>query len=290
MNRLSLCVPRLMLATLLVCVPAVSVASTQTHVRAPPDLLQRVGFDQDLGAQVPMDGTFRDAQGKPVTLRDLADGKPILLVPGYFHCENLCGIVRVGVANAVRASGFTPGQQFNVVLVSIDPRDTPASALATQRNDAFAHPGAHVQQWHYLTGPEATSAALMRSIGFRYFYDSRNGQFDHAAGVVLLTPQGKVSQYLFGVKFPARTLRLGLVHASDNRIGNLVDQFLLLCCQYDASTGRYTLVIHRVMQALGIATALLLAGFLLVLRRMERRRGGWDIPDNGRSDDGGPRA
>ena len=119
----------------------------------------------------------------------------------------------------------------------------------------------------------------MRSVGFRYFYDSRNGQFDHAAGVVLLTPAGKVSQYLFGVKFPARTLRLGLVHASGDRIGNVVDQVLLLCCQYDASTGRYTLVIHRVMQGLGITTALLLAGFLLVLRRMERRRGGWDVPD-----------
>ncbi|MGH8214331.1 MAG: SCO family protein, partial [Rhodanobacteraceae bacterium] len=181
----------------------------------------------------------------------------------------------------VKASGFTPDKQFNVVLVSIDPRDDPGSALATKRNDAFAHPGAHVEQWHYLTGPQAASAALMRSIGFRYFYDSRNGQYDHAAGVVLLTPQGKVSQYLFGVKFPARTLRLGLVHASDNRIGNIVDQVLLLCCQYDASTGRYSLVIHRVMQGLGIATALLLCVFIIVLRRLERRRGGWDAPGDG---------
>ena len=281
MNRLSLCVLTLMFAVLLGCVPVVGIATTTTRVRAPPDLLQRVGFDQDLGTQVPMDGNFRDAQGKPVTLRALANGKPILLVPGYFHCGNLCGIVRAGVANAVRASGFVPGDQFNVVLVSIDPRDTPKSALATKRNDAFAHPGAHVQQWHYLTGPEATSAALMRSIGFRYFYDSRNGQFDHAAGVVLLTSEGKVSQYLFGVKFPARTLRLGLVHASGNHIGNLVDQVLLLCCRYDASTGRYTLVIHRVMQGLGIATALMLGVFLVVLRRMERRRSGWDAPGNG---------
>ncbi|HJP98786.1 MAG TPA: SCO family protein [Rhodanobacteraceae bacterium] len=290
MNRFAASARRSMFAMLLMCVAGTCFASTQTHVRAPPDLLQRVGFDQDLGAQVPMDGTFRDAHGQPVTLGALADGRPTLLVPGYFHCANLCGIVRAGVANAVRASGFVPGKQFNVVLVSIDPRDTPKSALATQRNDAFAHPGAHVSGWHYLTGPEATSAALMRSIGFRYFYDSRNGQFDHAAGVVLLTPQGKVSQYLFGVKFPARTLRLGLVHASGNHIGNIVDQVLLLCCRYDASTGRYTLVIHRVMQGLGIATVLLLVGFLLVLRRMERRRSGWDIPGNGRPDNGGPRA
>jgi protein SCO1/2 len=288
--RLAASARTLMFAMLLGFVPVAGFASTETHVRAPPDLLQRIGFDQDLGARVPMNGKFLDAHGKSVTLRGLAHGKPTLLVPGYFHCANLCGIVRAGVANAVKASGFVPGKQFNVVLVSIDPSDTPGSALATKHNDAFAHPGAHVSQWHYLTGPGATSASLMRSIGFRYFYDSRNGQFDHAAGVVLLTPQGKVSQYLFGVKFPARTLRLGLVHASDNRIGNIVDQFLLLCCRYDASTGRYTLVIHRVMQGLGIATALLLAGFLVVLRRMERRRGGWDIPDNGRPDDRGPRA
>jgi protein SCO1/2 len=280
----------LMFAMLLGFAPAAGFASTQTHVRAPPDLLKRVGFDQDLGAKVPLDGKFLDAHGKPVTLRGLAHGKPILLVPGYFHCVNLCGIVRAGVANAVKASGFTPGKQFNVVLVSIDPRDTPKSALVTKRNDAFAHPGAHVRQWHFLTAPAATSAALMRSIGFRYFYDSRNGQFDHAAGVVLLTPRGKVSQYLFGVKFPARSLRLGLVHASDNRIGNLVDRVLLLCCRYDASTGRYTLVIHRVMQGLGIATALMLGVFLLVLRRVERRRGGRDVPNDGRPDDQGPQA
>lgn len=282
MNRFDPSALRSISVILLVCVAGTCFASTQTHVRAPSNLLKRVGFDQDLGARVPMDGKFLDAHGKSVTLRGLAQGKPVLLVPGYFHCRNLCGIVRAGVANAVKASGFVPGKQFNVVLVSIDPRDTPKSALATKRNDAFAHPGAHVRQWHYLTAPEATSAALMRSIGFRYFYDSRNGQYDHAAGVVLLTPAGKVSQYLFGVKFPARTLRLGLVHASDDRIGNLVDEVLLLCCRYDASTGRYTLVIHRVMQGLGIATALLLVGFLLVMRRMERRRGGWDWHGKGR--------
>lgn len=276
----------MLLATLLVIVASVAVAQAPTHVRAPPHLVKRVGFDQDLGAPVPMDGRFLDAHGKPVTLRGLAQGKPILLVPGYFHCVNLCGIVRAGVANAVAASGFVPGKQFNVVLVSIDPRDTPGSALATKRNDAFAHPGAHVAQWHYLTGPGATSAALMRSIGFRYFYDSRNGQYDHAAGVVLLTAQGKVSQYLFGVKFPARTLRLGLVHASDGRIGNLVDAILLLCCRYDASTGRYTLVIHHIMQGLGIATALLLCLFIVLLRRSERRRHR-DGPDGGRSVDEG---
>lgn len=265
---------------LLAGIAGVGLAKAPTSVRAPPDLLQKVGFDQELGTQVPMNGKFRDAHGAPVSLGEMANGKPTLLVPGYFNCVNLCGIVRAGVANAVAASGFVPGKQFNVVLVSIDPHETPRAALAAKRNDALAHAGAHVPQWHYLTGSQAASAPLMRSIGFKYFHDSRNGQFDHAAGVVLLTPQGTVAQYLFGVKFPARTLRLGLVHAADGRIGNFVDQFLLLCCQYDASTGRYTLVIHRIMQGLGIATAMMLCIFIIVLRRIEKRRGGWDMPDD----------
>jgi|SRR5690625_4358630 len=245
---------------------------TRTHLRAPPDLLDKVGFVQKLGAQVPLRATFRDAAGARTSLGKLLDGKPTLLVPGYFSCINLCSIVRAGVADAVAASGLQPGKQFNVVLVSINPDDTPRTAAVTKQNDAVGHRDAHVPRWHYLTGSKQTSAALMQSIGFRYFFDKRNGQYDHDAGIVLLTPQGKVSQYLFGVKFAPETLRLGLVHASQGKIGNLVDHFLLLCCNYDPSTGRYSLVIHRVMQFLGILTALLLAGVILYLRRREKKR------------------
>jgi len=234
--------------------------------------LDAVGFDQHLGAQAPLDGAFRDADGASVRLRDLLDGKPALLVPGYFGCVNLCGIVRAGVAHAVAQSGFAPGDQFNVLLVSIDPRETPADARTAQRNDALAHPNADVAHWHYLTGGATASETLMRSIGFRYRYDPRNGQYAHAAGIVVLGPQGKLAQYLFGVQFPARTLRLALVGASQGRIGNVVDRLLLLCCDYDPSTGRYSLMIHRVMQGLGLATALVLAGLILILRRSELRR------------------
>ncbi|HET7662731.1 MAG TPA: SCO family protein [Rhodanobacteraceae bacterium] len=248
-----------------------AIAGQPTHLRAPPHLLDKVGFVQKLGAQVPLQTTFRNAHGTQVRLGDLLDGKPTLLVPGYFSCINLCSIVRTGVANAVAASGLAPGKQFNVVLVSINPDDTPRTAATTQTNDAVGHRDAHVPRWHYLVGSRQASAALMRSIGFRYLFDKRNGQYDHDAGIVLLTPQGKVSQYLFGVKFAPETLRLGLVQASHGKIGNLVDHFLLLCCNYDPSTGRYSLVIHRVMQLLGTLTAVLLIGVIAYLRHREKR-------------------
>jgi protein SCO1/2 len=247
-------------------------AQAQTHLRAPPDLLQRVGFDQNLGRQVPLDAHFREANGKSVSLLQLLHGRPTLLVPGYFDCKNICGVVRSGVAHAVRDSGLKPGEQFNVVLVSIDPKETPADAHTAQSNDALAHPGAGVAHWHYLTGAQADIASLMSAIGYRYFYDRRDGQYAHATGVVVLTPQGRVTQYLFGVQFAPETLRLALVDASRGKVGNIVDRLLLLCCAYDVSTGRYTLLIHRVMQGLGITSALALCGWILVLRRGESKR------------------
>lgn len=247
-------------------------AGPPTTLRAPPDLLSKVGFDQKLGVQIPLAATFRNVEGRVVHLRDLLNGKPILLVPGYYGCINLCSVVRAGVANAVAKSGLQPGKQFNVVLVSINPDENPTTAATTKQNDAAVHTGAFISQWHYLTGSKAASQSLMHSIGFRYFYDSRNGQYDHDAGVVLLSPQGRVTQYLFGVKFAPETLRLALVSASHGKIGNIVDHFLLLCCNYDPSTGHYSLVIHRIMQALGIATVITLILLIVLLRRSELRR------------------
>ena len=250
----------------------VCLAAPTAHVRAPPDLHQRVGFDQQLGAQVPLDAVFHDATGKAVHLRDLLHGKPVLLVPGYFTCRTLCSVVRTGVAKGVRGTGFTPGKQFDVVLVSIDPHETPADARHAKQMDAANHPGAGVPQWHYLSGAQTAIAPLMHGIGFRYMFDARSDQFDHATGIVVLTPAGKVSQYLFGVQFSAETLRLALVNASHGSVGTIIDRLVLLCCQYDTSTGRYTLTIHRIMQGLGISFAVLLAGFIVFLRRAETHR------------------
>lgn len=260
------------MAVLLLMANACLAATPPTHFRAPPDLHQRVGFDQELGAQVPLNAVFHDASGKAIHLSDVLRGKPALLVPGYFTCKTLCSVVRTGVAKGVRGIGFTPGKQFEVVLISIDPKETPADARHAQHMDAVNHPDAGVAHWQYLTGIRTSIAPLMHSIGFRYLFDARSDQFDHATGIVVLTPQGKVSQYMFGVKFPAETLRLALVDASHGHVGNLIDRLVLLCCQYDTSTGRYTLTIHRIMQGLGISFAMLLAGLVVFLRRSETRR------------------
>lgn len=241
-------------------------AST-TGLRAPGDLAARVGFDQLLGHQAPLDGQFIDTDGRPFDPATLLSGRPTLLVPGYYGCENLCGAVRTGVAHAIEGTGLEPGEQFNVVLVSIDSRETAAAAQVAQRRDASSHPHAYVTRWHYLTGSSSARAALMRAIGFRSWFDQRNGQFAHPAGIVLLSPEGRITQYFFGVQFVPQSLRLALVSASQGRIGSFMDQLVLLCCDYDPSTGRYSLLITRVMQALGVLTLLALGALIFLLRR-----------------------
>ena len=261
---------RLLACVLLIA--GVQARAAGTGALAPPaDLSQRVTFEQRLGTEVPSELIFRDTGGQSVRLGSLLQGRPTLLVPGYYRCANLCSFVRAGVANALRASQLRPGREFNVVLLSIDPGEQPAEATATQREDARSHPGAGVEHWHYLTGNSEAIAQLTRAIGFSYLFDPRNGQYDHGAGVVILTPDGTISQYLFGVQFSEQTLRLALVDASRGRLGTIVDRLLLLCCDYDPSTGRYSLTINRVMQGLGTLSALALATLILVLRRAERQ-------------------
>lgn len=245
-------------------------AGTSSNVlTAPANLHSVVTFDQRIGSQIPLDLSFRDAHGRRVLLGSLLQNRPTILVPGYYQCTNLCSFVRAGVASAVRQSRLAP-RSFNVVLLSIDPGEGPAEASATQREDAHAHPDAAVTSWHYLTGDSGDIAALTRAIGFSYLFDPRNRQYDHGAGIVILTPAGTISQYLFGVQFAAQTLRLALVDASRGHLGTVVDRLLLMCCDYDPSTGRYSLMISRVLQVLGTLTALALAVLVIVLRRAER--------------------
>jgi protein SCO1 len=243
-----------------------------TSLRAPADLATRVGFDQELGRQAPTHGRFIDSNGASVELAGLINDRPTLVVPGYYACENLCGAVRAGVAHAIEKCGLTPGEQFNVVLVSIDPHETAQDARAAQHRDASSHPHAYVPRWHYLTGAPSAREALMRAIGFRSWFDQRNGEYAHPAGIVLLSPGGLVTQYFFGVQFVPQSLRLALVSASQGRIGSFLDQLVLLCCDYDPSTGRYSVLIARVLQALGVLTLLALAALLFLLRRHEGKR------------------
>jgi protein SCO1 len=246
-------------------------AHATAAIPPPPDLPARVRIEQRLGAAVPLDLALRDARGRTMRLREVLEGRPALLVLGYYRCNNLCDVVRAGVAQAVSASGLRTGEQFNVVLISIDPRESPADAAAAQRSDAQAHPRAQVPRWRYLIGTAAASTAVARAAGFHVLFDPRNGQYAHAAGVVVVSPQGTITQYLLGVQFAPLTLRLALVNASQGHLGTLVDRLVLLCCDYDSSTGRYSVLVGRVLQGLGVLTLLTLGGLILALRGGEAR-------------------
>jgi protein SCO1/2 len=254
------------LALLLSC----TVAPAAQGPVPPPDLDLRAGFDQHLGAQVPMQARLRDADGKLVDLRSLAGGKPLLLALGYYRCPNLCDVVLNGLAHTLAQLDLAPGRDFEVAFVSIDPAETFADARHTRAMLERMHPDARVPHWHFLTGDAAAIHALARATGFRYFYDERLHQYVHAAGLVAVTPQGRVAQYFFGVSWPPASLRLALVGASQGRLGSLVDRLVLLCCGYDPATGRYSLAIGRTMQALGVAFVLALVFWLAWLKARAR--------------------
>ncbi|MCX7513259.1 SCO family protein [Frateuria hangzhouensis] len=248
---------------------ATVVSATQAPF-PPPDLTQRAGFDQRLGASIPAHAGFRDVNGKPVDLHTLANGKPLLLALGYYRCPNLCDVVLKGMAHSLAGLDLRPGRDFEVAFVSIDPAETPADARHAQAMLARMQPKASVPRWHFLTGDQPSITALARAVGFRYFYDENLHQYAHAAGLVAITPDGKVAQYFFGVSWPPASLRLALVHASQGELGSVIDRLVLLCCGYDPSTGRYSLAIGRTMQVLGVAFVLALGGWLMWLRRRAR--------------------
>ena len=265
---------RLLCGLLLLCVVGFASAASAPPP-PPPDLNARVGYDQNLGASIPEDLHFVDSNGRSTTLAQLAHDRPLLLALGYYRCPNLCDMVLNGLADAATKLTLRPGKDYEIVFLSIDPREKPDDAAAAMQRLALAHPAADLPRWHLLTGEETSIHALAKTIGFRYFYDASIDQYAHAAGAVLLTSaappqQAKVAQYFFGVAFPAATLRLALVDASRGQLGSLIDQLVLLCCGYDPTTGRYSLLIGRVMQVLGVGFALVFAAWLLWVRRSVR--------------------
>ena len=255
------------------------VAPTAAHhaeEHQPPGLLREIAFDQRLNEQVPLDLSFHDEAGNPVRLGDFLGEKPLILTLSYYDCPMLCPLVLDGLLSTLRALAFTIGDQFHVVTVSFDPHETPAQAAAKQAHYArgYGRDGAGAS-WHFLTGEAASIAQLTQAVGFRYAYDTAREQYAHAAGMVILTPQGRIARYFYGLEFSPREVRLALVEAAANSIGSPVDQLLLYCYQYDPATGGYTLVVRRVLQLAGVATVLALGGFMIVMFRRDNaeRRG-----------------
>jgi len=227
------------------------------------------GFAQRLDARIPPDLAFIDAFGEPVTMGEATSGLPTILVLGYYECPNLCGLVFRGVADALAEVPFAAGEDYRVVVVSIDPAESPAEA-ATARQELAAAAGPSVERWQFLTGDTATIAALTETVGFRYEPDQERDQFAHAAGLVVLTPESRVARYLFGARFEPRDVRLALAEAGRNEIAGPAEQLLLLCYAYDPATGRYSFAIIEALRALGVVTVLGLAGGIAFMLRSER--------------------
>jgi protein SCO1/2 len=240
--------------------------SPPANVRPPG--LTNVGIEQHLEEQIPPELTFRDETGKPVRLGDYFGKKPMILNLVYYQCPMLCGEVLSGLESALRVLKFDVGKEFDVLTVSFDPRETPD--MATKKKAEFlkryGRPGA-AGGWHFLTGPQESIDALTKAAGFQYQYDPKTGQFAHATAIAILTPEGKIAQYYYGVEYAPKDLRLGLIQASENKIGNLADQVLLYCYHYDPTTGKYGAIISRVLQLSGLVTILLLGVLVTVLIR-----------------------
>ena len=238
-----------------------------------PPILKKVGFDQRLNETIPLETVFRDEDGREVKLGEYFGAQPVVLVMAYYRCPMLCTQVLNGLVEGLRESRLTMGQDFRVVTVSFDPSDSPKMAVAKKANyiRAYADPKA-AADWHFLTGTQPSIDRLAQAIGFRYAYDAASDQYAHAAGIVVLTPSGRISRYFYDVHYSGRDLRLGLVEASQNRIGTAIDQVMLFCFHYDPTAGRYGAAIMNFVRAGGVLTMLGLGLFFFLLRRGERRR------------------
>jgi len=238
-----------------------------------PQGLEGVGIEQKLDAQIPLHLKFRDEYGKEVTLGKYFEGKkPVLFAPVYYRCPMLCTQILAGLEGALRAVTFNPGQEFEIVAYSFDPKDTPETALSKKELylKRYRRPDT-ANGWHFLTGDEASITALNNAIGYHAKYDPKTDQYAHASGIMIATPQGRLSKYYYGVEYSPRDLRLGLVEASENRIGSPVDALLLFCFHYDPATGKYGAVAMNMVRFAGAAFVLLGGTFLLIMFRRDFR-------------------
>jgi protein SCO1/2 len=238
-----------------------------------PPALQGITIEQNLNHQVPLNLVFRDEFGRSLPLSTYFSGnKPVILALVYYTCPMLCNMVLNGMESSLKPISLDPGKDFEVVAVSFDPRDTPETAAAKKKNylQRYRRPGTD-NGWHFLTGDEASIKALTSAVGFRYKFDEATGQFAHVSAIMVLTPQGKLSRYFYGVEYAPRDVRLGLVEASQNKIGNPVDQILLFCYHYDPATGKYGAIAMNMVRFGGATFVLICSTFLFVAWRRDWR-------------------
>ncbi len=248
---------------------------------AMPELLQDVGLDQRLNTQLPLTLQFKDEEGRTVRLGDYFGKRPVILTLAYYECPMLCTQVLNGVASAIGVLKFSVGQEYEIVTVSFDPRDTPERARAKKASyiERYNRPGAEAG-WHFLTGNSREISALTRAVGFRYAYNASVGQFAHASGIMVATPEGRLSHYFYGIEYWPRDLRLALIEAADRKIGSPVDDVLLYCFHYDPASGRYSLAVMTVVRIAGVLTLVAGGTAIVLMRRRERHE---SLPRNARA-------
>ena len=244
-----------------------------------PAALREIGFDQNLDQRIPLDVMFRDESGRPVQLGQYFGKRPVVMVFAYYECPMLCTQVINGLSSALGVLSLNPGRDFEIVTVSFNPRDTPAAAAEKKAHylERYKRDGA-AEGWHFLTGDQASIDRLTKAAGFRYVWDQQTSQFAHPSGVIVLTPDGTLARYLFGIEYGPRDLRFALVEASEGRVGNPADALLLYCYHYDPMTGRYGFVIMRALRLLGGATVLALAAFIVFMLKREKHEGWISVP------------
>lgn len=264
----------LAIVTLVIAVGlAVEVSPAGAQEDLPQNLIRQVGFDQNLDAQVPLNLPFTDSEGRNVVLGDYFGQKPVILLLGYYECPMLCSLVRNGLFESLKKLDFTVGDEFELVLISIDPKETPKVAELKRRASIMEYErSTSGDGWNFLIGSQDSIKQVADAIGFRYAFDANLDQYVHPSGIVILTPQGKVSRYLYGIDFPEKDLRLSLVEAADNQIGSPIDQLLLTCYHYDPASGEYTLTIMNIIRVIGSLTVVAIGAALFKMLRDDKNK------------------
>jgi protein SCO1/2 len=238
-----------------------------------PQALREIGFDQNLDQKLPLDATFKDEEGRTVTLGSFYGQRPVVLGFVYYECPMLCTQVLNAITSTVSTLSLDAGKDFDLVLISFDPRETPAQAAAKKAEYVarYKRPGTE-SGWHFLTGNEPEIKRVTGAAGYRYVWDEATQQFAHPTGIIVTTPDGRLARYLFGIEYGPRDVKLALVEASEGKVGSIVDSLILFCYHYDPMRGRYGLYIMRTLRLAGVATVLLIGTFIVVMVRRERSR------------------
>ncbi len=271
MNRVARSLTVLTLATSVLAVARPAHAQRQEPA---PGELEGVGITEKLDSQVPLDLTFRDERGEPVRLGSyFREGRPVILTLGYYRCPMLCNLVLDGLTNGLKELPWTAGGKFDIVTVSIDPTETATLAKVKKQTYLTEYGRSEAETgWHFLTGDRDSIRELADSVGFAYRYVESRGEYAHSAAIFVLTPDGKISRYLYGIVFEPTTLKLSLLEASAGKIGTIADRVVLYCFHYDADEGRYAPVARNIMKLGGALTVVVLGIALAIFWRLESRR------------------